>query len=185
VRRLDGAPIDLVERLRRGDERAFDWVFDHYRPRLFGFLARLSGHRALAEDLLQETFLRLARHAPNLAPDTRLDAWLFTVARNLYASHRRWALLDIERLSEIRLWSMLAPPPPSPLAQAASEEELGALENALARLPLAHREILLLVGIEGMTPAEAATVLGLSNDAARQRLSRARAMLRELLEEQS
>jgi RNA polymerase sigma-70 factor (ECF subfamily) len=174
---------DLVERLRRGDGRAFDQVFARYRPRLYGFLARLSGQPALAEDLLQETFLRLARHAPKLAPGTRLEAWLFTVARNLYLSHRRWALLDLARSSELMMWSRLAPPLASPLAQATADQELAALEQALAELPLVYREVLLLVGVEGMEPANAASVLGVSGAALRQRLSRARAMLRELMED--
>jgi RNA polymerase sigma factor (sigma-70 family) len=108
---------------------------------------------------------------------------LFTVARNLYLSHRRWALLDLERLSELRLWSMLAPPPESPLAHAATDERLALLEQAIAALPLAYREVILLVGVEGMSPSEAATVLGSNGAAVRQRLARARAMLRELLDD--
>jgi RNA polymerase sigma-70 factor (ECF subfamily) len=176
------ASDELVEGLRRGDARAFDQAFMRFRPRIYGFLARLTGHPALAEDLLQETFVRLARHAPTLAVDTRLEAWLFTVARNLYLSHRRWALLDLERLSELRLWSMLAPPPESPLAHAANDQELALLEQAIASLPLTYREVILLVGVEGMSPSEAATILGTNGAAVRQRLARARARMSDLME---
>src|SRR5919107_371447 len=91
------APDDeraLVARLRDGDTTAFDEVYDEYRPRLFAFLLRMTRSRTLAEDLLDEAWLRLVRHATMLLPDTRLGAWLFTVARNLYWSHRRDALLE-------------------------------------------------------------------------------------------
>src|SRR5262245_55945996 len=73
----------LVARLRAGDTDAFDEAYDAYRPRVFAFLLRMSRSRTVAEDLLDEAWLRLVRHAPRLRPDTRLGPWLFTVARNL------------------------------------------------------------------------------------------------------
>ena len=73
-----------MERLRAGDTGAFDEVYDAYRPRVFAFLLRMCRGRTLAEDLLDETWLRLVKHAPRLLPDTRMGPWLFTVARNLY-----------------------------------------------------------------------------------------------------
>ncbi|MBW2465255.1 MAG: sigma-70 family RNA polymerase sigma factor, partial [Deltaproteobacteria bacterium] len=91
----------LVAALRRGDREAFDAIYDRYRPRVFAFLGRLSGDRVLAEDLLQETFVRLARRAPDLDAATRLRPWLFTVARNLFLDHRRWVILDFDRLRDL------------------------------------------------------------------------------------
>ena len=69
-------------------QRTFDAMYDAYRPRVFAFLLRMTRNRALAEDLLDETWLRLVRHAPRLLDDTRCGPWLFTVARNLYWTHR-------------------------------------------------------------------------------------------------
>src|SRR6478752_8858299 len=97
-------PVDersLVARLRAGDTGAFDEVYDAYRPRVFAFLLRMTRSRTLAEDLLDETWLRLVRHAPRLLPDTRMGPWLFTVARNLYWSHRRDALLEDSVVPEL------------------------------------------------------------------------------------
>ncbi len=167
----------LLQRLRQGDSSAFDELYASYRPRLFSFLARLTGQPALAEDLLQETFLRLAKAAPELATDTRISAWLFAVARNLFVSHRRWALLDLTRLSEARLWAKLRGPQATPFALASANETEQQLETAIARLPLRYREVVLLVALEQMSPSEAAEVLGLRPAATRQRLARARAML--------
>ena len=173
---------ELLLRLRAGDERAFDALYDSYRPRIYGFLVRLARRTDLAEDLLQETWLRFARSAPDLPEDTRLGAWLFTVARNLFISYRRWALLDVDRLQELSLWPRSDPEELSPFDGACASELERDLERALASLPVADREVLLLVGVEQMDPAEAAAVLGIRADAFRKRLSRARARLAALLE---
>jgi RNA polymerase sigma-70 factor (ECF subfamily) len=171
---------ELVVGLRRGDPHAFDQVYAAFRVRLFSFLVRLSQRRDLAEDLVQETWLRLTRHAQRLRDDTVLSAWLFTVARNLYASHRRWTLVDLTRTDAVRD----TPPgaPPSPFELTAASETQVRLELALASLPVADREVLLLIAGEGMTHDEAAAVLGLKPDALRKRLSRARARLGDRLD---
>jgi RNA polymerase sigma-70 factor (ECF subfamily) len=172
----------LVGRLREGDRRAFDAIYDAHRARVFGFLLRLSGRRDVAEDLLQETFLRLAKHAARLDPDTRIRPWLFTVARNAFVSHRRAAMLDLSRLGELALWPRTEAAADTPLDVAEATEKERALEAALQNMPLKYREAILCVAVEGLSPSEAAEVLGLAPDALRQRLSRARAMIREHLE---
>lgn len=174
---------ELVECLRRGDPAAFDAVYDAYRTRVFAFLARLSGRRDLAEDLLQETFLRLARHGAGLRSDTRLAPWLFKVAHNLYRSHRRSLLLDLDRIHELTLWSSLDEPGLSPFELTAASELGRRLERALARLPEKYRVPLLLVAVEKLEPKDAADVLGLKPEALRQRLARARAKLAKYIEE--
>lgn len=170
----------LVLRLRNGDTDAFDEAYDRYRPRVFGFLLRLTQQRALAEDLLQETFLRLATKAPTLAEDTRIQAWLFTVARNLFISHRRWVLLDLDRLGA--LGRAPAPPPPTPYERSAARETTERLERAIARLPVKYREVILLVAVEGLSPTAAADIVSVKPEALRQRLRRAREMLGDALE---
>lgn len=174
--------LTLVEGLRRGEPAAFDAVYDTYRPRLFAFLLRLSRRRAVAEDLLDETWLRVVRHARALQPDTRLSAWLYTIARNLYWSHRRACLLE-ETLDPglFGLWpSRDGWPSPFDLALAAETQRR--LEEGLAGLPPQHREVLLLVGVEGLTPTEAAGVCGITPEALRQRLARARAALADRID---
>jgi len=174
------APRDLVAALRAGEAAAFDAVYARYQARLYGFLWRLAGRRVVADDLFQETWLRLARHAPRLAPDTDLGAWLYAVGRNCYRSYRRWALLDQQRLHEYGLWPRSGRDG-APEALAAAGEEQERLAAALQRLPLKYREALLLVGVEGFTPEQAAATLGLSAVNLRQRLSRGRALLRARL----
>ena len=62
--------------LRAMEPRAFELAFEVFAPRLNGWLLRMGASRAVADELVQEAFLRLARHAPTLRPDTRLGAWL-------------------------------------------------------------------------------------------------------------
>lgn len=169
--------LELVDRLRRGDAAAFDAVYAAFSGRLFNFLVRLSRRREVAEDLAEETWLRLVAHAGRLRPDTRLASWLFAVARNLYVSYRRSRFLEASHTdSLIGLWPF-PPPSASPLDDAAAGELVRRLDAAIAALPLRYREAVLLVGLEGMQPAEAAAVCGITAEAMRQRLSRARAML--------
>ena len=173
--------LALVARLRAGDPDAFDAVHDCFNTRLFNFLARLSRRREVAEDLLEETWLRLVSRATQLRPDTRLGPWLFTVARNLYVSYRRSRLLeDSHAAGLIGLWPS-GSPLPSPFEVAAAGETGRRIEAALGALPVASREVLLLVVVEGLKPAEAAEICGVSSEAMRQRLSRARAALAQTL----
>ena len=166
---------DLVERLKARDAAAFDVIYDRFNTRLFTFLVRVSRDRDRAQDLLEETWLRLVTHADRLRSDTRLGPWLFTVARNLYLSECRARIL--EQSDEDMLAQ--ASPSPSPFEETAANESQRRLEAALASLPLPYREVLLLVAVEGLSTTEAAAACGVSNDALRQRLSRGRAMLAE------
>ena len=174
--------LALVRRVRDGDTAAFDIVHDMFNVRLFGFLARLARSRDTAQDLLEETWLRFVRHAGRLDADTRLGPWLFAVARNVHVSYCRSRAMEGSRTVEsIGLWptGILA----SPFEQTARNELERRIEAALATLPAAFREVLLLVGVEGLRPAEAAVVCGITPEALRQRLSRARALLAQRLEE--
>jgi RNA polymerase sigma factor (sigma-70 family) len=174
--------LALVDGLRRGDGLAFESVYEAYHRRLFNFLARLSRRRDVAEDLLEETWLRLVASAARLQPDTRIGPWLFTVARNIHLSYCRSRLLDESHLpGMIGLWPTSPARVPSPFEEAAAGEFGRQLDRALLALPARHREVLILVAIEGFTPTEAATICCVTPEAFRQRLSRARSMLaREL-----
>jgi RNA polymerase sigma-70 factor (ECF subfamily) len=173
--------LELVVRLKTGDHTAFDAIYDAFNTRLFNFLARLTHSRQQAEDLLEETWLRLVAHAGRLQPDTRLGPWLFTVARNLYVSHCRSRMLEEAYAADgVGLW----PPAPaaSPFEQAAANQLEARLEAALARLRPIYREVVLLVVVEGLDPAEAAEICGVSAVAMRQRLKRARDLLAEWID---
>jgi len=176
------AELRLVEGLRRGEESAFDAVYEDYRPRLFSFVLRMVGRREAAEELAQEAWMRLAAKAGSLRADTRLGPWLFAVARNLCLSY--WRTRGIEGFADTapRALERVTVDAPSPERSAESGEGVARLEAALAGLPPRYREALLLVGVEGMAPGEAAGVCGLTPEAMRKRLERARDLLAARLE---
>jgi RNA polymerase sigma-70 factor (ECF subfamily) len=170
---------ELVERIRRRDVGAFDVAYERYASRLYRFLLRLCGSRAAAEDVLQETWLKLSTRASELAPATDLSAWLFTVARNAWVSRARVERRVVELVSHHEP----ADSGPSPEAHVVSSSSVLAVERALRALAEADREVLLLVGVEEMSPATAARVLDVSDVVFRQRLHRARQRLAAELEQ--
>ncbi len=174
--------LALVERLRAGDAAAFDLIHDAFNARQLSFLVRLSRRRDVAEDLLEETWLRLVSQASRLQPDTLLGPWLFTVARNLHTSYcRSRSVEDSHAAGLLALWPA-GTAAASPFEETSATEFERRLESAIASLPVTYREALLLVAVEGLRPAEAADVCGISPEALRQRLSRARALLARRLE---
>jgi RNA polymerase sigma-70 factor (ECF subfamily) len=173
----DPSERPLVDGLRRGDPAAFDAVYARYRGRVHGFLLRLSRRRDVAEDLFQDTWVKLARNAHRLHEDTDLGAWLFRVARNAWVSHVRWSMLDVSRLVAFEEDALPAAPALDAEGRADAARRVGRLEQALASLPAPSREVLLLVGVEGFEQEQAAAILGISYEALRQRLSRARTHL--------
>ena len=143
--------LRLVARLKAGDPAAFEAIYEAYRPRLFGFLVRLSRRRDVAEDLLEETWLRLVARAATLtdepgsgrgcSPSPATSTQLAPASGAVDGRARRArACLAGDRRRPTRRSR-----PPRGRARAA-------VEAALARLPLRDRELLLLVGVEGLTP---------------------------------
>jgi len=170
----------LVSRLRAGDVSAFDEVYHAFNHRLLGFLTRMAKCRSVAEDLLEETWMRLISSAENLDADTRLGPWLFTVARNLYVSYCRNRAREQSYTADLTLlWP--GELPQSPLELVTLNELECRLDAALALLPALYREVLLLVGVEGLRPVDAARVCGISPESLRQRLSRARKLLSQVI----
>jgi RNA polymerase sigma-70 factor (ECF subfamily) len=170
----DSTDREAVALLRRRDPRGFDGAYAAYAGKIRGFLLRLGRDASLADDLLQHTFLRLAEQGPELRPDSDLRAWLFAVARNAYASHARRAA---PARDDAALEALASPAP-----DVEARLLLGDVEAALGRLRSDDREVLLLVGAEGLEQSAVATMLGVHPAALRQRLARARSRLLAELE---
>lgn len=177
---MEASERTWVDGLRRGDPAAFDDVFAAYRRRIFSYLVRMTRRRDVAEDLLQECFLRLAQHARRLDADTRLGPWLFTVAHRLVVSLARAQAVRAQLAGDLPAREP-AGTARSPLEAVADSQAQRALERAFAELAPAYREVALLVGVEGLPPTEVAQILGQTPEAVRQRLARARAQLADAL----
>jgi RNA polymerase sigma-70 factor (ECF subfamily) len=161
-------------------EEEFDRLYAAHCDGVYRFLLRLTRQPELAKDLHQETWIKLARNFRVLAPSTEIRGWLFTVARNLWRDHARGRAREAARVDALEM-----PAPADSDDAADARRRVARLETALGELPEGSREVLLLVAIEGMEPSQAAAVLGLTPEATRQRLSRARTQLAAALDEGS
>ena len=177
---MNASGDDLVERLRGGDQRAFLVVYERLGDRIYSFALRLSGRRDTADELFQHAWLRLAEQAPRLPLDTNLLAWLLTVTRNQFRSQHRHERVKARHAGSLAIAQASAPRPDVSAERRALVERL---EAALASLPEAHREVLALtVEADDVAQHDLAAILGLTPEAFRKRLSRARRALAELLE---
>ncbi|HOD32896.1 MAG TPA: sigma-70 family RNA polymerase sigma factor, partial [Holophaga sp.] len=124
-----------------GQPEAMTGLFErHHRP-LYGFLLRMTGHPAAAEDLVQEAFLRVLRHAATFDARSPFRPWLYRIARNLLADHHsRRGREPLAPLEAAELHDEGA----DPHAHAEARQDYARLETALARLSFEQRELLLL-----------------------------------------
>ena len=166
----------LVLALRGRKPGAFDQLYAMHSDRIWRFLARLAP--ASAEDLFQETWLAAARHVHRLREDTQLLPWLFTIARNQHRNSLRAFARQSRCRQALRAEDGRAQAPVDD--QAHAHQEAARTQAAFARLPAAHREVLLLCVVEGWDTAEVARTLACSEAAVRKRLSRARRELARL-----
>jgi RNA polymerase sigma-70 factor (ECF subfamily) len=159
---------------RAGDTgKLFERLYAEHQPPILNYLYRLVGDAALAEDLVQEAFTRAWRARAQLAGVENPRAWLYRIATNAARDHLRRARL-------LR-WLPLAPGN-AQLAVAGPEEaslEAARMQQALLKLDPDYRIPLVLYTCQESSVAEIAAVLGLTTDAVKQRLSRARQKLRE------
>jgi RNA polymerase sigma factor (sigma-70 family) len=173
----DGA---LIEQSVRGRPDAFVEVVQRHEVAVHGFLARRAGHQA-ADDLLGEVWVRAfaARGGYDPGYDDALP-WLYGIARNVLRAHWR-ASRDTGHPAAETAAETAVDPWDDVVDRLDSAARAQGLVAALRALPAAERDVLLLVAWEQLTPAEAASVLGVPPGTARSRLHRARAALRAAL----
>ncbi len=183
---------NLIERARLGQADAYDALVDLYANRLFGFLYRLTGSRADAEDLLQDVFIRVVRMLPRYEHRGALEGWLFRIATNLARDHFRRTQRTPPTLS------IHADPDPdaggtgiqpadceteSPDRAVQRVEAADALQAALGQLPPAEREVVMLRHFSDMSFAAIAEAMGTPLGTALARGHRGLGKLRKLLEQ--
>jgi RNA polymerase sigma-70 factor (ECF subfamily) len=154
----------------------FSGLVEREIPRLRRYARALTRSADRADDLVQETLLRAISKSHLWQTGTDIRAWLFTIMHNHYVNMVRRAMrddatIDIEQMSA----SLVANTDPT------ASSQLRELEQSLARLPDEQREVILLVGLEGMSYETAAKILSIPVGTVRSRLSRGRDALRRLM----
>jgi RNA polymerase sigma-70 factor (ECF subfamily) len=166
--------------VREGDVHAFRILYTRHHRAVFAFALRSLGDRGEAEDVLQETFLRVYTGRRQYRPLAVFRAWLFTIARHQVIDQIRrrrvQPLLETEDSLE-----PVAHPAASPLQELEAREFSDRVGRALACLPSARREVVLLSRVAGLTHEEVARVTGQSLAAVRVALHRALRDLQTLL----
>lgn len=173
------APDDdtLMQRVQARDPEALRLLLERHLPALHRYLTRLSGSAADADELSQETFLRVWQAAGSYRPGrARLGTWLHRIAHNLHVDERR-------RQRAEPLPAELEPedPAPGPESQAVQSRQNQELQQALMHLPETQRSALLLCQVQGLSTQEAAVVMGSSPRAVESLVARARRNLRRRL----
>jgi RNA polymerase sigma-70 factor (ECF subfamily) len=168
-----------MERVNLGDTHAFAQLYDRHRSRLFSYVARLTQDRGLAEELLQETFLRVWRRRREYRASGRFPNWLFTIARRLVIDDAR------KQANEVHSSEVLDALPAPDRTEAVTEASdlLARLEKAIERLPPGQREVLLLSRVAGLGAEDIADVVGSTPGAVRVALHRALKQLRGSIDE--
>ena len=177
-----------MERLAAGQDTALNDLMERHAPPVFHFLCRMVGNEDDANDLAQETFVRVFRARAAFHPSEKFSTWLFTIAANLARNHFRWrsrhpnVSLETETgESEQTIGSTLPASDPAPNEQVLATERAAAVRAAVGKLPEDLREAIVLCEWEEFSAADAAKILETTPKAVESRLYRARQMLREKL----
>lgn len=184
--------VQLMLSAKRGDDSSFNQLVTRYQERLVSVLYHLIGDQETAEDLAQESFLRVYRARHGYEPTAKFSTWLFRIANNLALNSKR----DTFRKREVSLPASDTGPLGTrpaekqfaeksalmPTRQADKNEMLGIVRSALTELNERQRAALLLHKFEGMSYADIGNTLELTEPAVKSLLSRARTRLREVLE---
>ena len=182
------APVgveDELSRLRRGDPEALGVLVERYQHRLYRYLCRLVNDSSAAEDLFQQTWVRVAEQIHRYDQGRNFDAWLFRVAHNLAIdSLRRYRPESLDEplpSGESRV-ELLPADAPSALDRVEEIEWSERIAAAMGRLPAIYREVLALRFEEEMKLEEISESLGAPLSTVKTRLRRALEALRERLE---
>ena len=175
----DAATRDLAEirAIASGDSAAFARLIDREAPRLLRFAQGMLGSAEEAEDVAQETLLRLFENAATWEPQARIGTWLHRVCYNRAIDHlrRRRALVEEDALAELPDGAEL------PDAALVRSEAVRSVRDAIAHLPHRQRTAILLFHFQELPQRDAATIMGVSETAFESLLARARRRMRGFL----
>lgn len=167
----------LMEQVRDNDLDQLSTLFERYQGLLFGFLLRLTNDRDTAQDLVQNVFLRILKYRASYQSTHPFRAWIYQLARNVYADHWKKHQVPAGDLEEAERTPTLRR---AAMAGVAATHEGQDVQEALALLPSAQREILVLHRFQGFDYAEIGEMLGCSEGAARVKAHRALEALRKI-----
>jgi RNA polymerase sigma-70 factor (ECF subfamily) len=184
VNAMESEPTAIARGLRRRDPDLLDRLIEQYQHRLLRYLVYLSGNRELAEDLFQETWIRVLERGHQYDGKHEFSTWLYAVARNLTIDYlRKKSPLSLDGLMEDEEHGPLEPADTGPMAWEVVQqhEQAELISAALISIPAEYRETVVLRFQEGLALEEIATVTGAPLGTVKSRLYRGLNMLMPLL----
>ena len=174
-----GEDLELMRRVQLGDEAALGLLMQRWERPVKAMIARIVLNAREADDLAQETFVRVWQQREKFNPAYAFRSWIFSIAVNLARNRLRWWRSRPEvALDE---WMDTAGEALTGAAQVESVERAKAVRDAIATLPTDLREAIVLAEYEQMSHAEIAATVGATAKAVENRVARARVKLREAL----
>lgn len=178
---------DLIVLVQNGQRKAFDELVARYKGRLFSFILRMVKDPALAEELTQETLIRVYLHADKYREIAKFSTWVYTIATNLVRNKmrqrsRRPLLLSLNPAPEDDEMPLDPPDPVADPSEGVQREELaGLMAEATSRIPEKYRIPFLLREVEQLSYEEIQQVTGLKLGTVRSRINRARTRFRQAI----
>src|SRR5215831_17578530 len=176
----------MAEGLRSGDPDVVQVLIERYQHRLFRYLLSLTNNRALAEDIFQETWLRVLERGNQYRPQWKFEVWLFSIARHLVidlARRKKSDSLDEMMDPESRASFEPRATGPSPFEELMAGEQSDRMSDILSGVPAVYREALTLRFQEDLELSEIATIVKIPLATVKSRLYRGLETLRKRLEE--
>jgi RNA polymerase sigma-70 factor (ECF subfamily) len=174
---------DLLQAVRGGDRRALERLLARHQAQIYRFGAKMCRDEEDAKDVLQETMIAAARTIPEFRGTSAVSTWLYAIARSFCIKKRRTSKFAPERIDSLEAHAEqaaeIADSRRTPEEDVAGRQLQAALDEAIGALDPMYREVLTLRDVEGLSAAEVAEVMGLSVEAVKSRLHRARTAVRE------
>jgi len=179
----------LMVRVKRSDHQAFRILADRYRNRIYRFIYRMLHNEEVAEDLTQETFLRVFKRANTYKPGSNFSIWLYTIAKNLtfnrVRDEKRQPLGVADSVDEHGWDYATKDAGPDPLEMSQREEIRRLVSWGVSQLPSKFKAAVVLRDIEGFEYEQIAKILRCPLGTVKSRVNRGRLRLRELIEDEA
>ena len=172
---------DVVRRVLAGETALFEIIMRRYNQRIYRAVRAIVRNEHEAEDVMQQAYVNAYSHLHQFAERSTFATWLTRIAINEALARVRPRALRLADDIDETIMNEIESNTPNPEQQAVASELKNAVESEIASLPASYRSVLMLREVEGLSTAETAECLDVNEDVVKQRLHRARTMLRDNL----
>ena len=176
---------ELIRNFQQGDERAYNEIVNRFSGPLLNFIYRIIGDSAFAEDLLQETFIRVYQNKNSYREIAKFSTWIYTIASNLSKTElrrqkvRRWFSLSGSKNDDRPM--EIANKDYTPDETMLQNSTLSLIHQEIQKLPISFKEVIILRDVQELSYEEISTILNIPLGTVKSRVNRGRARLQKTL----